>query len=100
MPPLALSIIFQFESDETVKIQDPAHLVFNEADSAESIESLFLKPDWNFAPGWQIFASGQMALDSTPAGTFYSKRQGETLTQGSAQNTLFAGLSLGLACQF
>jgi hypothetical protein len=99
-PPLTLSIIFQFESDETVKIQDPAHLVFNEVDNAESIESLFLKPDWNFAPGWQIFASGQIALDSTPAGTFYSKRQGETITQGSAQNALFAGLSLGLARQF
>ena len=99
-PSLSLTTTFQFESDETVKIQDPAHTVENEVDCAESIESLFLKPGWDFAPGWRIFASGQLALDSAPAGTFYSKRQGGTLTQASAQTTVFAGLSMGLAFQF
>ncbi|HVM33708.1 MAG TPA: hypothetical protein VMU88_11280 [bacterium] len=96
----SLSGGLQFNSYETVKIQDPAHQVFNEVDSAESAESLSLRADWSPAEELGLWAAVQGGLDSTPAGTFYSERQAQTLTQASAQSRAVADFSLGTSWRF
>ncbi|HET9870404.1 MAG TPA: hypothetical protein VFR02_07915, partial [bacterium] len=42
LPPLDLSLSLQAESDETVKLQDPSHTLFNQVDTTEWIYGLSL----------------------------------------------------------
>jgi hypothetical protein len=98
--PLLWTLTYQFESDETVKVQDLAHVNFNEVDCAEYVNTLSLEAGlavWNHC---QVSLAGQFGLDSTPAGTFYSKLLGQTLTQSKAQTSTFSGASVSLAYDF
>jgi hypothetical protein len=100
LSPLDLTLTFKTESDETVKIQDPAHVSFNEVDTTESMDTLALQAGLALDPHWRLSAEGQGGLEASPAGTFYSKRLAQTITQSTSQNVTFAGFSLGLDYHF
>jgi hypothetical protein len=100
LSPLDLTLTFKTESDETVKIQDPAHVSFNEVDTTESVDTLSLQMGLALDPHWRLSAEGQGGLEASPAGTFYSKRLAQTITQSTSQNVTFAGFSLGLDYHF
>jgi hypothetical protein len=98
--PLLWTLTYQFESDETVKVQDLAHVNFNEVDCAEYVNTLSLEMGLRVWSHGQVSLAGQFGLDSTPAGTFYSKPLGETLTQSNARTSVFSGASVSFACDF
>jgi hypothetical protein len=100
LTPLDLTFGFKAESDETVKIQDLAHVVFNEVDSTEWIGTFWLQGDYALDSHWALSFTGQGGLDASPAGTFYSKRLAQTITQSAGQDQFFAGFTLGMNYRF
>jgi len=98
--PLLFTLTFQSESDETVKIQDPAHVNFNEVETADYVSTLSLELGLALEKHWTVSLAGEGGLDLSPAGTYYSKRLGRTVTQSSSQSSGFSGASLSLAYDF